>query len=606
MIVRLRYLFRLFLFWTVFFALTRWLFLFYQTDRLSSLVPHDWLMITLLGLRMDLSMAGYFTLVAAVLISISALLPARIIPTLLHGLNGIFLAAAALIIVTDLELYRHWGYRIDATPLMYLRPEGFASAGSGKLMLLVSLWVAMMAAAGWAYRRFIIRIKTAENSSLSSTLPALAFAALLIIPIRSGFGIAPLNTGFVYYHRTLAFPNHAGINPVWNFMRSVLYMDNLRYPENLVEQQVAEKSFGEMVPAPDSTRQLITGAQPNILLIIMEGFTSKIIEPLGGQPGLAPELSRWCNEGVLFENLYASGDRTDKGIISILSGYPAQPRSSIIKFPSKSQSLPSWPRTMERMGYHPTFVYGGDPRFANMGSYLVMSGFRHITKDDDFDAGITRSKWGVHDEHLFNRLLTECDTAQGPFFKVALTLSSHEPFDVPYGDPPKGATDEVRFLNSCRYSDQELGKFLHAAQRSDWWTNTLVIITADHGHAYPGKREVMDHERFRIPMLWTGGVIKDRMRINKTGNQTDIVNTVLNQFGAYDPAFRFSKDLLAPGTTAFAVYAYNNGYGFQTTEGGYIYDFDFGKYLKQTGETSGLEEKGRSWMQVLFTDYNSR
>ncbi|MFM8347675.1 MAG: LTA synthase family protein, partial [Bacteroidota bacterium] len=343
-----------------------------------------------------------------------------------------------------------------------------------------------------------------------------------------------------------------------------------------------------------------------VLLIIMEGFTSKIIEPLGGEPGLAPELSRWCEQGVLFEHLYASGDRTDKGILSILSGYPAQPRSSIIKFPSKSQSLPSWPRVMERLGYHPTFVYGGDPKFANMESYLVTSGFRRITTDADFEGSIPRSKWGVHDEHLFRRLGAECDTAQGPFFKVALTLSSHEPFDVPYGNPPAGSSDETLFLNSCKYSDRELGKFLDAAKQSDWWASTLVIITADHGHAYPGKREVMDRERFRIPMLWTGGAITTKLKIAKTGSQTDIVNTLLNQFDTYDPAFRFSKDLLAPATPGFAVYAYNNGFGYQSDRGGFIYDLDFRKYLKSAGADDHQEQQGKAWMQVLFNDYNSR
>ena len=606
MIPRLRFLLRLFTFWTVFFALARWIFLFYQFDQLIALTARDWAMVTLLGLRMDLAMAGYFSLVVSVVVAFSTLIPSRITGYLIHGLNLIFLAVSALIIVTDLELYQHWGYRIDATPLMYLRPEGFASAGTGTIAVLICLWIAMVGVAGWVYRSMIMRQQALEHPTLSATLPSLAIAALLIIPIRSGFGIAPLNTGFVYYHRTLAFPNHAGINPVWNFMRSALYLDNLKYTEQLMPKQLAEATVASMVPAPGTTFRLITQERPNVLLIIMEGFTSKIIEPLGGAPGLAPELSRWCAQGVLFEHLYASGDRTDKGIISILSGYPAQPRSSIIKFPSKSQSLPSWPKVMERMGYHPTFVYGGDPRFANMESYLVTSGFRHITTDTDFDPAIPRSKWGVHDEHLFRQLRAECDTAMGPFFKVALTLSSHEPFDVPFGDPMPDASDERLFLNSCRYADRELGKFLDSAARSDWWKNTLVIITADHGHAYPGKREVMDRERFRIPMLWTGGAVAAPQKVDRTGSQTDIVNTFLNQFGRYDPAFRFSKDVLASGTPGFAVYAYNNGFGFQSDRGGYIYDLDFRKYLKSQGVNDPEQQQGMAWMQVLFNDYNSR
>ncbi|MFM8348829.1 MAG: hypothetical protein ACKOAR_12365, partial [Bacteroidota bacterium] len=281
MIIRLRLLLRLFTFWTVFFALTRWVFLLYQTDLFPTLTPRDWGMITLLGLRMDLSMAGYFTLVAALVIALSAVIPSRVTGYLIHGVNLIFLATSCLIIITDLELYQHWGYRIDATPLMYLRPEGFASAGTGTLVMLVMLWIAMAGITGWAYRRLIMRQAALEHPTLSATLPTLAAAALLIIPIRSGFGIAPLNTGFVYYHRTQAFPNHAGINPVWNFMRSALYIDNLRYTEKLTPQHEAESIVAGMMTAPDTTLQVIAPDKPNILLIIMEGFTSKIIEPLG-------------------------------------------------------------------------------------------------------------------------------------------------------------------------------------------------------------------------------------------------------------------------------------------------------------------------------------
>jgi len=606
MTTRLRYLVTLFLSWTLFFALSRWVFLLYQFEQLSALTARDFLMISVLGLRMDCSMAGYFTLVSSLFLSLPVPASDKATAITFHTLNGIFLAASTLVIVTDLELYSHWGYRIDATPLMYVRPEGFASAGTGKLIVLVVLWLILTGAAGYGYWRFLSPAAPFENRKRSTNLPLIAFTALMIIPIRSGIGIAPLNTGFVYYHRTLAFPNHAGINPVWNFLRSVLYMDNLQYPENLLEKETANRTFGEMMVRADSSRVLIAGNRPNVLLIIMEGFTSKIIEPLGGMKNVAPELSRWCENGILFEDLYASGDRTDKGIISILSGYPAQPRTSIIKFPSKSRSLPSWPRVMERMGYHPTFVYGGDPRFANMESYLVTSGFRHITRDDDFSSDITRSKWGVHDEHLFSRLLSECDSAQGPFFKVALTLSSHEPFDVPFGKLQPGASDEALFLNSCRYSDRELGKFLDAASKTDWWNNTLVIITADHGHAYPGKQEVMDPGRFRIPMLWTGGAITDTARISVTGSQTDIVNTVLGQFSAGSNDFRFSKDLLARSTQGFAVYAYNNGYGYRSENGGYTFDLNVGQYHGVEPPAPEQALKGRSWMQMLFTDYNSR
>jgi len=339
-------------------------------------------------------------------------------------------------------------------------------------------------------------------------------------------------------------------------------------------------------------------------------YTSKVIGALGGRKEIAPYISKASEEGVIFEQIFASGDRTDKGIISVLSGYPAQPRTSIVKFPAKSQTLPNWPREMKELGYQTSFIYGGDPKFANIESYLFMSGFNQITQEENFDSSIPRNKWGVQDGDLYKRLLEELDTAQKPFFKVALTLSSHEPFDVPFGNMPKDASAEELFLNSCRYTDQVTGSFLQSAKEKSWWDNTLIIVTADHGHAYPGKREEMNKERFSIPLIWLGGALKDEYkgkRFSKVGSQTDIVNTLLNQVSSYDSTFRFSRDLLAESTPSFAVFTYNNGYGFVSKQADFIWDFDFKRYVvRPSGADQQSEETGRFFMQVLFNDYNAR
>src|SRR5690606_7393298 len=151
--------------------------------------------------------------------------------------------------------------------------------------------------------------------------------------------------------------------------------------------------------------------------------------------------------------IYASGDRTDKGLIAILSGYPAQPQTSIIKFPAKTERLPQLNRFIREMGYRTSFIYGGDIDFANFRSYLNSSGFDHLTTLDDFDDELYTSKWGVHDHHMFKRALEELDTTTAPFFKVILTLSSHEPFDVPIEPLLPGNDAESLFLNSCHYTD---------------------------------------------------------------------------------------------------------------------------------------------------------
>jgi phosphoglycerol transferase MdoB-like AlkP superfamily enzyme len=355
----------------------------------------------------------------------------------------------------------------------------------------------------------------------------------------------------------------------------------------------------------DSTKKVLNQVKPNILLIVLEGFTTKIIEPLGGLPSVTPNLNQLCREGILFDNFYASGDRTDKGIISILSGYPAQPKTSIIKYPNKTQSLPSLPKALTAQGYHTSFVYGGDIGFANMESYLNIVGFSHITEDDDFDISLNVSKWGVHDEFVFARFLQEADTAQAPFFKTMLSLSSHEPFDVPSGLPEK-KDEESLFLNSCTYTDKWLGQFITEAKQKSWWKNTLVIITADHGHRSPGSSPNHVPERFKIPMLWLGGAIDNPQQIHSTGNQTDLANTLLAQVGIAQQEFNFSKDLLSSVNQSFTVYSFNNGFGYLTPETHFVYDFDLKNYVVQSNALEKDFTRGLSYMQQLFKDYNKR
>ncbi|MGE0771805.1 MAG: LTA synthase family protein [Cyclobacteriaceae bacterium] len=427
--------------------------------------------------------------------------------------------------------------------------------------------------------------------------------ACLFIPIRSSFSVAPLNTGVVYFHRTNMFPNHAGINVVWNFFKSLSTANSLQYPSDFFPADESAQVMGNLMHS-DSTHYILRSKRPNIILIIMESFTAKIIEPLGGMKGVAPNFNRLFTEGVAFTNLYSSGDRTDKGIVTILSGYPAQTKTSIIKFPEKTEHLPFLPQRLKQLEYHPTFVYGGDIGFANMESYLTMSGFDHITEDDDFDQ--RESKWGVHDGYVFDRLLAETDTASQPFFKVMLALSSHEPFDVPHRSSFYDKDEESQFLNACHYSDSALGAFIENARRRDWWNNTLIIVTTDHGHRYPQEAQLNDASRFHIPMIWIGGAIaRQDTTIRTVMSQTDIASTLLSQLQAASPEFTFSKNILSPQATSFAVYVFNNGYGFIDNNGLYRYDFDMKDYLGDRPNDS-TKRLGHAYMQTLFSDYNQR
>ncbi len=594
------------LLWMVYFTVSRILFLTYHYELTATLSLTDILTVLALGTRMDAAIAADCLILTGLLLTISCFGNWKFIAITNHAIVVLFIVISSIIVVADLELYRHWGFRMDSTPLMYIGSEGAQSVSLKVILILLTLFLLL----GIGYWSLYIKIIAPKFKDLPPTKPHNAIimfmvTGLLFIPIRSSFSVAPLNTGVVYFHKTIAFANHAGINVVWNFFESVADDHRHLYPDNFFDNDQSKAILGNITSGSGNTQKIISTEKPNVLLIVLESFTARIVEPLGGVPGVTPELNQLVHDGILFDNFYASGDRTDKGIVAILSGYPAQPRSSIIKYPNKTQSLPFLSRSLANSGYHTSFVYGGDIGFANMESYVTTAGFSHVTEDDDFPSELDNSKWGVHDQYVFDRLLAECDTAQGPFFKMMLSLSSHEPFDVPL-DPPylNGPDEKNLFLNACHYTDKSLGEFIRQAKTKDWWKNTWVIITADHGHRFPDAEELQDKGRFRIPMLWLGGAVnKSDTTIHLTGSQVDIAKSILDQVEAQSSEFKFGKDLMDTNAKSFAVYIFNNGFGYVDGVNENIYDFNLRDYVSKSGDS---EETGKAYMQMLFTDYNNR
>jgi phosphoglycerol transferase MdoB-like AlkP superfamily enzyme len=322
---------------------------------------------------------------------------------------------------------------------------------------------------------------------------------------------------------------------------------------------------------------------------------------------VTPNFNRYAKEGILFSNFYASGTRTDKAIPAILDGYPALPAQSVIKEPKKSQSLPNIVKILIDQGYNSSFWYGGEINFANFNSFVIGSGFRQIITKENFAPENYNSKWGVHDHVMFRALSDSMKSVKEPFIDVVLTLSSHEPFDVPMEPLFKGNSSMTKYKNSVYYADSTLGSFLDRASRTEWWKNTLVIMVADHCCRVTSEIPIYSLEAFKIPMVWTGGALSRRgVRIEKLGSQVDIPITLCRQLGLSD-VFPFGKDLLGKKSASFAFYAFNEGFGFVTDSSAVAYDHKLKKPVLRLGKEPDFAEKsGKSYLQVLFDDYLKR
>nr|WP_245402579.1 LTA synthase family protein [Pontibacter sp. E15-1] len=356
---------------------------------------------------------------------------------------------------------------------------------------------------------------------------------------------------------------------------------------------------------PDSSAAaFIQADKPNVLFIILESYTAKFIGSLGGEPDVTPNLNRLAAGGISFTNMYASGDRSEKGMVALLSGYPVQTTTSIIKYPQKTERLPQLSKVFKQYQYSTSYYYGGELEFANIRSYLTNGGYDRLTAKADFDPATYNSKWGAHDHVLFGRVLEELNQEREPFFSTVYTLSSHEPFEIPISLKFPGSTEEALFRNSVYYTDWALGQFIAKAKQQPWWENTVVVITADHGHPLPGNDPNYAPGKFRIPFVLTGGAIRDTLEVRAIASQTDIAATLLAQVHLPYQDFTWSRNLFAPDTSPFAFYVFNDGFGYVTPQGTLTFD-NMAKQVitADTGITDEQIQNGKAYMQQSFEDF---
>ncbi|TLV02797.1 LTA synthase family protein [Dyadobacter luticola] len=599
------------LIWVVIFQFYRIIFLAYHYKKALELPSSLWVQSAWHGLQMDISFAAYILVIPTLLLIFSArkwnwyrttlTIYSMIISTLIN-----------VLVVVDLELFRAWGFRIDGTSLHYLETpvEAWASMGAAPvfpLLLLLALLIFLIS-------KILVTLvrKLVASFTLSSyifTAPIfLALTGSLIIPIRGGLQLAPMNESAVFFSDK-SFANYAAVNVPWNYMSSLI---NATYSQNnpfkYFPEEEVEKTIAPLYQNDSPTIQMIDSAKKlNVVVIIWESFTAKVVGSMGGVKGITPEFDKLAQEGILFAKMYATGNRSDKGMVGILSGYPAQPTQSIIKIPKKTMSLPSLPKEFHKAGWYTSFYYGGETEFANMKSYFLQQDFDRIVDKNDFDEKDMNSKWGAHDHIVLNKLLTDLDNQKQPFFTTLFTLSSHEPFEVPVKTVISGNDPENLFLNAHHYTDASIGDFIKKAKTKSWWANTLVIILADHGHPLPETDKSKPAE-FHIPMLWLGGAIHNKkLKIDSLCSQTDLAATLLDQMHLPSKNFVWSNAIFKIGRKPFAYFAFNNGLGWMKPNGFLIRDNIGGNITEKAGVTNAEDEKlGKAYLQASFTEYLKR
>lgn len=588
-------------------SLNRVIFLLYNHALAAECSLSEIGLALLHGLKLDMSVAGYISALPllASIASIWLRHNKSIINVLRRAVMLYFYAITLLcacVQCADIGMFGEWQSRIDSQIFIYTPDEMMASLSLMHIVAATLYISAMFACGVWLYKLAVRRWFRNDSRStlpirIGSTAVMIVVAGFLFVAIRGGLTTATANVSKVYFSSKM-FLNQTAVNPLFSLLDSLLSeesFDEYRF----TSEEEAQATLSEIMEHSDrlSDRWLRT-EQPNIILLLVEGMGRTITDATVDGEAVTPNIARLSREGIWFENLYASSFRTDRGTVATLSGFPAQPKMSIMKYPKRASSLAGIASSLANAGYATRLFYGGDANFTNTRAYLYATGYQEVIDESSLSLDGHRSKWGYADDIVLEAaaeaILERMDSGAQTFDTI-LTLSSHEPFDVPY------ARLSDKTLNAFAFTDEVVGEFVERIRRSEHWSNTLIIIIPDHGYPYPASVSNYSSERHHIPMLWLGGAVAERRTIESYAAQTDLAATLLAQLSLPHSDFVFSRNI-ATESTHFGYWTFNNGFGIIDSAGTTIYDCDTAQSIVST--TEGMEQEhlryGKALLQSTF------
>lgn len=616
----------------VLFVLQKPLFLFLEKGSATQPVDNIFTELPAViwhGLPLDLSMAGYLSVIPGFL-SIAVVWLKR---ELVKPIMNIYFIIASLFItcsfLLNASLYPYWKYPLDSTPLFYFftsPADAIASVSIWQVILSIVILIVLTIGV-W----FTLRMRGEKRQQYSrygygygglgsgkrnrfddfdrhrgrTSIILLLLTGLLFLPIRGGITVSTMNTGQAYYSQN-AYLNHSAVNPLFSLLESITHQEDFASLYRFMKDKEADKIFATMTSTSDeNTYPLLNEATfkkgtPDILIVIMESFASDIMPSMGSYKDVAVCLDSIAQQSILFTRFYANSFRTDRGMVSILSGYPAQPTTSIMRYPRKTSQLPSIARNLAKYkNYKTTYYYGGDADFCNMRSYLVSQGYQHIISDANFPIEDKLSKWGVPDHILAAKMMEDIKAQQNekrPMLRILQTSSSHEPFEVPYHRL------KDKRLNAFAYTDSVMGAIVREYRKLPRWKNTLIVFVPDHVGGYKEQLNDHDRSRYQIPLILAGGAISRPMKVGIIGSQHDIAATLLGQLGVEHREFTFSKNMMSDATPKFAFFAVNDAFGVVSEENSLIYDNRAKRIVYDKGEKGFNLKRGQAYLQKLYDD----
>lgn len=336
--------------------------------------------------------------------------------------------------------------------------------------------------------------------------------------------------------------------------------EDARLPRLLEEPQLVAGSLD-----PLSTLRRVAPAGPtrrlNVVVVLEESLGSMLVGSLHPRDtSLTPRFDSLVTEGTLLANNYSTGNRTIRALEATTASIPPLPGISIVRRPA-SRDLFTLPEVLRAHGYNTEFIYGGRALFDGMAAYMRGNGMERIVEQKDFPDSDFTTAWGVADEYIFNKALTELDSLSGtgkPFYSLILSVSNHKPYSFPEG---RIAADPHarRRENAVMYADYALGRFVRQARSHPWFDSTLFVLMGDHGARVYGASEI-PLPSYEVPVLfYAPALIPAGVRVQTLTSSMDVPPTILAQLGiSYETLF-FGRDVFnLPPSDGRALMTHNN------------------------------------------------
>ncbi|MBU75681.1 MAG: hypothetical protein CMK63_01665 [Pseudoalteromonadaceae bacterium] len=575
----LKPLFRFTLLLMAVFMLSRIGLLLWQQQRL---VDGDSLAVLMGGLRIDLSSLGYLSALAVLMLLANVFLRSK--TTLFqHAFTLYSSLVVTLIVVVEAStpaFINQYDVRPNRLFVEYLDypQEVFSMLLNGHLLAMISSLIIATLSCVFTYRFISAAFSKQQNTKKVSQVVILVTTLLVcLISARGTVSHRPLNPALVYFSSD-SLVNSLVLNSTYSVAFAIKNMGNEKNASSLygtmprdeilqtVKQAAYKQQFiTESIPTLANNQPFNTGKQKNLVIILEESLGARFVGELGGI-GVTPELDKLYQQGWGFDNLYATGTRSVRGIEAVTTGFTPSPSRSVVKLSKSQHNFFSLADVLARTGYTTQFIYGGESHFDNMKSFFLGNGFSDIVDINDIQSPEFISSWGVSDEDLFNQAdkeLNELNKTGKPFFSLVFTSSNHDPFDIPEGKvtlPDGHDPENYKRDLAIKYADYALGKFIAKAKTQNYWQDTVFLVVADHDVRVFGS-EPVPLKSFHIPAVILNSDVEAK-RDTRLVSQIDLPATLLSLLGVGQATPMLGYDLTKQYPVERAMMQYYDNFAY--------------------------------------------